>query len=75
MISIFGGSGFIGNKLSEMLTKESLTFEILDKKSNPKYKEITKFCDVSDLSTIKNSFKVQPKSMIPQKSNQNQEFL
>lgn len=56
MISIFGGSGFIGNKLSEMLTKDSLTFEILDKTSNPKFKEITKFCDVSDLSSIENSF-------------------
>ena len=56
MISIFGGSGFIGNKLSELLTKDSLTFEILDKTSNPKFKEITKFCDVSDLSSIENSF-------------------
>ena len=55
MISIFGGSGFIGNKLSDFLCDDNLDFEILDINTNQKFRECTKICDVSNIKSIENA--------------------
>ena len=55
MISIFGGSGFIGNKLAELFARDNQAFEILDISLNTKLKKNTKICNVSDKESIKKS--------------------
>lgn len=57
MISIFGGSGFIGNKLAEILKKENINFQILDLSANPKFCNDTEFCNVTDFESILKTLK------------------
>jgi GlcNAc-P-P-Und epimerase len=50
-IAIIGGSGFLGTRLADQLTKENINFEIFDIASSPKYKSTT--LDVEDIESLK----------------------
>ncbi len=39
MLTIIGGSGFIGTRLSDQLTKENIEFKIVDIAKSDKYPE------------------------------------
>lgn len=47
MITIIGGSGFIGTRLSGQLTKENIEFKIVDIVKSEKYPEKWVFGDVT----------------------------
>lgn len=59
MIAIIGGSGFIGTRLSDQLTKENINFKIVDIAKSEKYPDKWKFGDVTKpeslLEPLKNS--------------------
>lgn len=59
MITIIGGSGFIGTRLSDQLTKENIEFKIVDIAKSEKYPEKWVFGDVTKpeslLEPLKNS--------------------
>lgn len=55
MISIIGGSGFIGSVLCEILKKFKISFKILDIKINDAFKNETIFCDVRNREQLFNS--------------------
>jgi GlcNAc-P-P-Und epimerase len=52
MISIIGGSGFIGTKLSSALTESAVRFNILDINKSLSYPEKFLFTDVRDLNIL-----------------------
>ena len=50
-IAIIGGSGFLGTRLADLLTRENINFEIFDIARSPKYKSTT--LDVEDIESLK----------------------
>ena len=48
-IDVIGGSGFIGNKVCEILNENNIEFCILDKNTNPKFASNRKIFPDSDL--------------------------
>jgi nucleoside-diphosphate-sugar epimerase len=54
-IDVIGGSGFIGNKLCEILEKEEIDYQILDIAINPKYKTKTIHCDITNIKDLENN--------------------
>lgn len=57
MLTIIGGSGFIGTRLSEQLTKENIDFKIVDIVESDKYPEKWIFGDVTKPETLLESLK------------------
>jgi len=55
MISVIGGSGFIGSVFCEILKKYKISFNILDIKINNTFKNETIFCDVRNRDQLFNS--------------------
>ena len=52
MLTIIGGSGFIGTRLSDQLTKENIEFKIVDIAKSDKYPEKWVFGDVTKPETL-----------------------
>ena len=52
-IDVVGGSGFIGNKFCEYLSKSSKDFRILDIQVNPTFSDKTKICDVTNILNLR----------------------
>lgn len=52
MISIIGGSGFIGSRLCKRLNSNGKSFEILDKRMGTTFPSHTKIVDVRDFDSI-----------------------
>ena len=52
MITVIGGSGFIGESLCKILKKKKIKFQILDIKLNNLFKKETKYCDVRNKSDL-----------------------
>ena len=58
MITIFGGSGFVGYNLTNLLNKKNANFSIYDKKISHNFPEKTivgDICDLENLKKVKNS--------------------
>ena len=55
MITIIGGSGFIGSSLARILTNFNIDFEILDVKKSELFPDKTKIVNVRNLEDLKNS--------------------
>ena len=55
MITIIGGSGFIGSSLARILTNFNIDFEILDVKKSKLFPDKTKIVNVRNLEDLKNS--------------------
>lgn len=57
-IAIVGGSGFIGTRLCERLSKiDSIKFSILDIQKSAKYPEHWEYADLRDLTTLQSTLK------------------
>ena len=54
-VSLIGGSGFIGTTLAKQLAELGIEFEIIDLRSSPVFPEKTKFGDVRDLASLKDT--------------------
>lgn len=54
-ILIIGGSGFIGTRLSLLLSKKKVNFEIIDKVTSTKFPELTRKVDVRSFSELVDS--------------------
>ncbi len=55
-IAIIGGSGFIGTRLCDRLSKSNdIHFNILDKKISSKYPQQTIKCDITNIQEIESS--------------------
>ena len=52
MVTVIGGSGFVGTNLCELLHSKDIEFEILDIKKSPRFPEKTKIADVRDLGSM-----------------------
>ena len=48
MITVIGGSGFLGSYLCELLSQKNISFEIIDLKSSKRFPNNTKIGDVRD---------------------------
>ena len=53
-IDVIGGSGFIGNKVCEILNENDIEFCILDKNTNPKFASKTINCDITNINDLNN---------------------
>tara|TARA_A100001388_G_C28774622_1_gene506434 strand:- start:3999 stop:4982 length:984 start_codon:yes stop_codon:yes gene_type:complete len=53
-IDVIGGSGFIGNKVCEILNENNIEFCILDKNTNPKFASKTINCDITNINDLNN---------------------
>jgi nucleoside-diphosphate-sugar epimerase len=51
-ISIIGGSGFVGTRLTDRLLKPDNRIKILDKRESRKYPELWCYADVRDIDTL-----------------------
>lgn len=52
MITVIGGSGFIGTNLCQLLTKHKINFEIIDIKKSRSFPEVTKIADIRDFDAL-----------------------
>lgn len=52
MISVIGGSGFVGTNLCRLLTKKNRSFEIIDLKMSREFPQFCKIGDVRDASSL-----------------------
>ena len=52
MITIVGGSGFIGSRLSKRLMREQIPFQIVDKRMGKTFPERTKIADVRHFNQL-----------------------
>ncbi|MCE7055292.1 NAD-dependent epimerase/dehydratase family protein [Algoriphagus sp. AGSA1] len=55
MISVIGGSGFIGSRLCKRLNKNGFDFQIVDKKVGGSFPEKTQTADVRDYESLVNA--------------------
>ncbi len=55
VISIIGGAGFVGTNLCRRLDKQNRNFEIVDLKPSTQFPEKSKFGDVRDIKSLRNS--------------------
>jgi nucleoside-diphosphate-sugar epimerase len=55
MISVVGGSGFIGTYLCESLLEKNLQFEIIDKRSSSRFPDHTAIVDILNIDKLKTS--------------------
>lgn len=55
MISVVGGSGFIGTHLCESLLENELPFQIIDKRNSPRFPDHTAIVDILDIDRLMNS--------------------
>lgn len=53
MISVIGGSGFIGTRFCKFLAERQIVFEIIDLKPSRSFPERSKICDIRDLERLK----------------------
>jgi len=53
MISVIGGSGFIGTRLCKRLQKSGVKFEIIDKRVSKTFPDMTKVVDVRDIEGLR----------------------
>lgn len=51
-ISIIGGSGFLGTRLTERLLKSGHRIKIIDKRESRKYPELWQYADVRDIAAL-----------------------
>lgn len=54
-ITIIGGSGFVGTKLCQQLSKNRQDFEIIDLKVSKQFPKKTKIADVRNINTLRNT--------------------
>ncbi|MBI9099496.1 MAG: NAD-dependent epimerase/dehydratase family protein [Spirochaetaceae bacterium] len=57
MITIIGGSGFIGSRLARLFKEQKVDFQIVDKNISPFFPEKTRLSDVRDFQNLKKSLK------------------
>ena len=55
MISVVGGSGFIGTRLCQDLSDRQVPFEIIDLKASSRFPDKTKIADIRDISALSSS--------------------
>lgn len=54
-VSVFGGAGFLGTHLCQILADSNIDFEILDIKPSKRFPEHFKYCDVRDIISVNES--------------------
>lgn len=52
LITIIGGSGFVGTNLCKLLASQGLPFEIIDLKASKSFSNLTKIADVRNLDSL-----------------------
>jgi len=55
MITVIGGSGFIGTRLCQNLADRQVPFEIIDLKKSRRFPEKTKIADIRDLDALRDA--------------------
>lgn len=55
MITILGGSGFIGTNLCHLLASRQMPFEIIDLVPSPQFPDKTKIADIRDKQSLQNT--------------------
>jgi nucleoside-diphosphate-sugar epimerase len=55
MITVIGGSGFIGTRLCQNLADRQVPFEIIDLKPSGRFPEKTKIADIRDYATLRDA--------------------
>lgn len=55
MITIIGGSGFLGTRICQSLEDESIDFEIIDLKLSKRFPEKSKIADIQNLSALRDA--------------------
>jgi len=53
LISVIGGSGFIGTRLCKRLVNKGIEFEIIDKKMSQTFPEKTSLADVRNIEILR----------------------
>lgn len=57
MVTIIGGSGFIGSRLCKRLTTSDIEFNIVDKNKSPFYSNLCQITDIRELDSLINTLK------------------
>ena len=52
IISLIGGSGFIGSRLAKRLMNAAIEFHILDKNNSVQFPEFYKYSDVTSMASL-----------------------
>ena len=52
LITIIGGSGFVGTNLCKLLASQDLPFEIIDLKASKSFPNLTKIADIRNLDSL-----------------------
>ena len=58
-ISIIGGAGFIGSRLSNRIHASKNNFKIIDKVESPFYKKSTQVIDIRDVKNLTKEISAQ----------------